>query len=468
VVEIDGVKVKKLIKREKSQFAETRSKSKAFFNRGKDSLISGVPMAGMAEWAGSFPIYVQEARGASLIDVDNYRYLDLCLGDSGAMCGHTPKAVIDAVVNQINKGFTYWLPTEDSIWVGEELTRRFKVSHWQVYLRASDANTVAIGVARDVTKRYPILIYDGCYHGHVPDTKFGLMNGEYWTSIDNFDKDSVEIDGGIIWRNNHALGILPAKVNGTRVIQFNDIDTLEKTLASREIACVLTEPAMTNAGIIMPDPGYHMALRALTRKYGTILIIDETHTICSGPGGLTKIWDLDPDIVTLGKPVAGGVPTAVMGVSDQVHRDLKLRGGGKPMKNLGGGTLSGNALSIAAMKATLEHILTDTAYQYTSALCQQLTRGVEKTISDNNLSWHVIRLGCRAEWRWSRTPPRNGLEAKKAYNHELHELVHLYFMNRGILLTPPHSMVLISPDCTDKDIAFHDRIFREFVNDLIN
>jgi glutamate-1-semialdehyde 2,1-aminomutase len=468
VVDIDGAKVKQLIKREESKFAATRLKSKALFERGKGSLINGVPMAGMVEWAGSFPIYVREAYGAYLIDVDGHRYLDLCLGDTGAMCGHTPKAVIDAVINQVNKGFTYWLPTEDSIWVGEELTRRFKVTHWQAYLRASDANMVAIGVARDVTKRYPILIYDGCYHGHVPDTKFGLMNGEYWTSIDDFEKDSVAIDGGIIWRNNHALGVLPTEVNGTRVIQFNDIETLEKTLATREIACVLTEPAMTNAGIILPDQGYHKALRQLTRKYGTILIIDETHTICSGPGGLTQIWNLDPDIVTVGKPIAGGIPTAVMGVSDQINRDLELRSGGKPMKNLGGGTLSGNALSITAMKATLEHVLTGAVYKHTSALCQQLTKGVEKTINDNDLPWHVLRLGCRAEWRWSRTPPRNGLEAKKAYNHDLHKLVHLYFMNRGILLTPPHSMVLISPDCSDEDVAFHNRIFQEFVNELIN
>jgi glutamate-1-semialdehyde 2,1-aminomutase len=464
---IDRVKVKRLIKQEVARFIKDNPKSKALLEKGKAFLIGGVPMAGMAGWAGSFPIYVKEAHGAYLTDVDGHRYLDLCLGDTGAMCGHTPKATIDAINKQINKGFTYWLPTEDSIWVGEELTRRFKVTHWQVYLRASDANVVAIGVARDVTRRYPILIYDGCYHGHVPDTKFGLMNEGYWPGLSNSQEDSVVIDGGIMWRNNHALGSVPTKITGTRVIQFNDINALERTLATREIACVLAEPAMTNVGIIMPDPGYHDALRALTRKYGTILIIDETHTMCSGTGGLIKLWNLDPDIVTLGKPVAGGIATALMGISDRVDNDLKIRGSGRPMKNLGGGTLSGNALSIAAMRATLEHVLTEETYAHTIGLCKQLVEGVDRTIKDNDLPWHVLRLGCRAEWRWSPVPPKNGLEAKTAMDPDLHELVHIYFMNRGILLTPPHSMVLIAPDCTVEDIDFHNRVFQEFVSELI-
>ncbi|MCX6012614.1 MAG: transaminase, partial [Chloroflexi bacterium] len=444
---IDRTKIEDIMKRELKRFAKDRPKSKALLERGKASLISGVPMAGMAGWAGSFPIYVKEAHGAYLTDVDGHRYLDLCLGDTGAMCGHTPQATIDAIIKQINKGFTYWLPTEDSIWVGEELTRRFKVTHWQLYLRASDANVGAIGVARDVTRRYPILIYDGSYHGHVPDTKYGLMNGEVWPKTSGVE-DVVESDAGILWRNNHSLGPVPTNMTGTRIIQFNDLDALEKTLATREIACVLAEPAMTNVGIILPDPGYHTALRELTRKYGTLLIIDETHTWCSGASGLIRIWNLDPDIVTLGKPLAGGIATAVMGISDQVDTDLKLRGKGKPMKNLGGGTLSGNALSIAATRATLEHVLTDATFEHTSALCKRLADGVDKIISDNDLPWHVIRLGCRAEWRWSRTPPRNGKEAHEAVDPALHELVHLFFMNRGILLTPPHSMVLIAPDCT--------------------
>jgi glutamate-1-semialdehyde 2,1-aminomutase len=464
MVTIDRAKIKKLIEREKLRFDSQRPKSKALFDRGKTSLIAGVPMAGMAEWAGSFPIYVKEAHGAYLTDVDGHRYLDLCLGDTGAMCGHTPQATIEAVIKQINKGFTYWLPTEDSIWVGEELTRRFKVTHWQVYLRASDANVVAIGVARDVTHRYPILIYDGCYHGHVPDTKYGFTDSGYRPDI---SEEGVKIENNIFWRSNHALGPIPNKAAGTRVIQFNDINALERTLATREIACVLAEPAMTNVGIIMPDPGYHDALRALTRKYGTILIIDETHTMCSGTGGLIKIWNLDPDIVTLGKPIASGIPTAVMGISDQVDRDLKVRGSGKPMKNLGGGTLSGNALSIAAMRATLEYVLTEETYAHTSSLCKRLVDGVNKMIKDNNLPWHVLRLGCRAEWRWSQTPPRNGKEAHDAFDPDLHKLVHLFFMNRGILLTPPHSMVLIAPDCTVEDIDFHNRVFQEFVSELI-
>ena len=463
---IDRARIKTLMEIEQSRYVEERPKSRAMFERAKSSLIFGVPMAGMNEWVGGFPIYVEAADGAYLTDVDGHRYLDLCLGDTGAMCGHTPQATIDAVVKQVHRGMTFWLPTEDSIWVGEELTRRFGLPYWQVYLRASDANIAALVVARDVTQRYPIIVFNGSYHGYVSESRLGLMNGEIWPEARS-EHDIAEVRDGVVWRGYHAQGLLPTPATGTRVIDFNDIDALEAALSTRDIACVLCEPAMTNVGIILPDPGYHKALRELTRKYGTLLIIDETHTICGGPRGLTGPWNLEPDIFTLGKPIAGGIPTAFMGVSDYVDKELQHIKTGKAMKGLGGGTLSGNALSLAAARATLEHVLNESTYQHTISLCERLAKGVDQIIKGNDLPWHVIRLGCRAEWRWSKTPPRNGTEARAAFDTDLHELVHLFFLNRGILLTPPHSMVLIAPDVTIEDIDFHNRVFSEFANELL-
>ena len=268
-------KIKELIKREEQRYADERPKSRALADQAQSSLIFGVPMAGMNEWAGGFPIYVESANGAYLTDVDGHHYLDLCLGDTGGMCGHTPPATIEAVVKQVSKGMTFWLPTEDSIWVGKELTRRFGLPYWQVYLRASDANIAALSVARDVTQRYPIIVFNGSYHGHVPESRLGLMNDKIWPEARG-EHDTVEVRDGVVWRGLHAQGIEPTRTTGTRVIDFNDLDALEKALSTKDIACVLCEPAMTNVGIIMPDPGYHEELRRLTRKYGTLLIIDET------------------------------------------------------------------------------------------------------------------------------------------------------------------------------------------------
>ncbi|MBT3362815.1 MAG: aminotransferase class III-fold pyridoxal phosphate-dependent enzyme [Chloroflexi bacterium] len=463
---INRTKVKELIQRENERYADERPKSRELFEQAQSSLIFGVPMAGMNEWVGDFPIYVEAGDGAYLTDVDGNRYLDLCLGDSGSMCGHTPQATIDAVTTQINRGFTFWLPTEDSIWVGKELTRRFGLPYWQVYLRASDANNAALSVARDVTQRYPIIVFNGSYHGHVPESRLGLMNDNIWPEPRG-KHDMVDIRDGVVWRGTHAQGIEPTTSTGTRVIDFNDLDALEKALSTEDIACVLCEPAMTNVGIIMPDPGYHEQLRRLTRKYGTLLIIDETHTICGGPYGYTKPWKLEPDIYTIGKPVAGGIPTAFMGIGEDVQKVLQSQKVGKALKSIGGGTLSGNALSLAAARATLEHVLTEATYEYTISLCEKLVDGVDGIIKANDLPWHVLRLGCRAEWRWSKTPPRNGKEARAATDSALHELVHLYFMNRGILLTPPHSMVLIPPECTVEDIDHHNSVFAEFVSELV-
>lgn len=401
-------------------------------------------MSWMTEWPGSFPIFVKEAKEARLTDVDGHTYVDLCLGDSGALTGHSPTATADAIAKQVYKGMTCMLPSEDSVWVGEELARRFGLPYWQIYTTATDANRFAIRMARRVTKRNIVLVFDGCYHGSVDEALVSVRDGP--------------------WKAQRRDIVGPLPNPASRVVQFNDLDALEKALSPRDIACVLCEPAMTNAGIIFPEPGYHAALREMTRRFGTLLIIDETHTISSGPGGLTRIWNLEPDFFTIGKPIAGGLPAAAMGLTQELADKLQTG----PCFGLGvGGTLSGNPLQIAAIRATLENVLTQSAYDRMIPIAERLASGVDKIIKDAGLPWHVNRLGCRAEYRFCRVPPKNGAESEAAFDDDLDGLTHVFFANRGILLTPFHSMVLVSPVTTVEDVDLHNKVFGELVNELV-
>jgi len=376
------------------------------------------------------------------------RDLDLCLGDTGAMFGHSPEPVVDAVIRQVRRGITMMLPTEDAIWLGEELERRFGLPYWQFALTATDANRFSIRLARDVTKRRKILVFNGCYHGSVDEALVSLKNGGV-----------IPVEGNI------GPPVDPAIT--TRAVEFNDLDALEVALAHEDVACVLCEPAMTNCGIILPEPGYHDALRELTQRFGTLLIIDETHTICCGPGGYTAAYDLKPDVVTLGKPLGGGIPAAAYGMSQEVadRASAKITADSTDESGVGG-TLSGNALSVAAMRATLEHVITTEAFERMIPLANRLADGIEGIINAKELPWHVVRLGARVEYGFGATPPKNGREAEEIEDPELDKLIHLYALNRGILLTPFHNMMLISPDITAKDVDRHTSVFRECVEEL--
>lgn len=434
---------------EQQRFADSHPKSQALYQRAKGSLLAGVPMHWMAKWAGGFPLFVKEGQGAHFTDVDGHRYLDLCLGDTGAMTGHAPRATVEAVQRQAERGFTFMLPSEDHVVVAEELTRRFGLPCWQFALTATDANRFAIRLARMLTGRPKIVVHNWCYHGTVDETIAVLK------------------DGVVIPRpGNIGPPVSPAAT--TRVVEFNDIPGLEAALAHGDVACVLAEPALTNVGIIHPEPGYHNALRSLTRKHGALLIIDETHTICAGPGGYTAEHDLMPDLLTLGKPIGGGVPGAVYGLSAEVAEALAGR---IPLADCDtggvGGTLAGNALALAAMRATLEHVLTREAYARTIPLAERFQAGVEEVIREFGLPWIVKRLGCRAEYWFRPAPPRNGSEAAAAVDFELDRFMHLFALNRGILLTPFHNMALIAPETTEADIDRHTAVFRESVTALI-
>ncbi len=442
---LDRERLGALLVDETRRFRDTHLESLALSERACRSLLGGVPMHWMVRWAGGFPLFVAAGDGAYLTDVDGRRYLDLCLGDTGAMTGHAPAATVEAVRTQAKRGFTFMLPTEDAVWVGEELARRFGLPYWQFAVTATDANRFAIRLAREITGRPKILVFNWCYHGTVDETFVILRDGR-----------TVPRDGNI------GPPVDPALT--TRVVEFNDLAALEAALAPGDVACVLAEPALTNVGIVHPDPGFHAAMRELTRRAGTLLVIDETHTICAGPGGYTRLHGLEPDMLTLGKPVAGGVPGAVYGFSEAVAERIRGRIHADTADTGGiGGTLAANALSTAAMRATLESVLTEASYRRTISLAERFARGVESVIADEGLPWIVKRLGCRVEYWFRPAPPRNGGEAAAAVDGELERYMHLAALNRGILLTPFHNMALLAPAVTEDDVDYHTAVFRETV-----
>jgi glutamate-1-semialdehyde 2,1-aminomutase len=447
--ELNRLKLAALLQSEEQLFHKTHPRSYELYQQARKSLHGGVPMLWMIRWAGSFPVFVKEAKGAHFMDVDGNSYIDLCLGDTGAMTGHSPEATTNAIMEQIQKGITLMLPYEDVIWVGEELQRRFGLPYWQFALTATDANRFVLRMARLITGRPKILVFNYCYHGSVDETLIVL-----------------DEKGAPMSRPNN-LGPQIDPLYTSKVIEFNDIAVLETALSARDVAAVLTEPVMTNIGIIHPEPGYHEALRELTRKYGSYLIIDETHTICTGPGGYTASFGLQPDFLTIGKPLAGGVPAAVYGFTEEVSQQFSSRLAVDDADVGGiGGTLAGNALSIAAMRATLQNVLTDAYYKKAIALQECFTEGIEAVIHEFDLPWIVKRLGNRSEYWFRPKPPRNGGEAFAAIDHELDRYMHLFALNRGILLTPFHNMALISPEITQEDVDYHTKVFREAVLSL--
>jgi glutamate-1-semialdehyde 2,1-aminomutase len=446
---LDGDRLAGLMEGEQQRFVEGHPGSRALFTQARRSLLGGVPMNWMTRWSGSFPVFVAAGNGAHFTDVDANEYVDLCLGDTGAMTGHSPAAAVDAVAEAARRGITFMLPTEDSLIVGAEMARRFGVPLWQFTLSATDANRFAIRLARHITRRPRMLVFNGCYHGSADETVVGL-------------------DGGAVIPRRGSVGPPVDPAVTTRVVEFNDLEALEAALGHGDVACVLAEPVMTNIGIIFPDPGYHDALRELTRKAGTLLIIDETHTICTGPGGYTAAHGLEPDVLTIGKPIGSGFPCGAYGVTEEVGERISATVSRRDADVGGvGGTLAGNALSLAAIKATLTEVLTEEAYERMIPLAERLEAGVQEVIDRHGTPWHVKRLGCRVEYRFQPDPPRNGSEAADSEDPLLDEYVHLYFLNRGILLTPFHNMTLMSPATTEDDVDRHTEVFASCVEGLL-
>src|SRR5438477_3744487 len=448
---IDRTKLKTLQQREESRFLADHPKSAALYNRAQSSLLGGVPMNWMRKWAGAFPVFVERAQGAHFADVDGLEYVDLCLGDTGAMTGHSPPVVAEAIARRVREGITLMLPTEDSLWVGEELRRRFGLPFWQFTLTATDANRFAIRIAREITQRSKILVFNFCYHGTVDES--------FATIID----PTTNAVGPR--RGNIGPPVNPAET--TRVVEFNDLPALEAALADQQVAAVLMEPALTNVGIVLPEPGYLDGVRRLTAESGTLLIVDETHTICAGPGGATATWGLQPDMLVIGKTIGGGIPAGTYGfteeVGDRVSAGIELED-----SDVGGigGTLAGYALSMAAVRATLTEVMTPKAYDHMIPLAERWAAGVEGALEARSVPWHVTRLGCRAEYHFMPTRPRNGSEQYAHGDFELERFLHLYALNRGILLTPFHNMALMSPATTEADVDRHTQVFSAALDEL--
>lgn len=446
---LDRDRLTGLLAAESERFVATHPRSAELHERALGPLIAGVPMNWMTRWPGAFPVFAQRASGASITDVDGHTYVDLCLGDTGAMTGHAPAATVAAVAEQAAAGITMMLPTEDAIWAGEELTRRFGLQRWQIAMTATDANRFVIRMARQVTGRQRVLVMNWCYHGTVDETLWVLD------------------DSGAVVPRPGNVGPLHATGDAVAVVEFNDLDALERELAAGDVALVLAEPALTNIGIVLPDDGYHAELRRLTREHGTLLCIDETHTICVGPGGATAAWGLEPDLLTIGKPIAGGVPIAAYGMTAELAERLYEPVFGEHSDVSGvGGTLSGNALALAALRATLSSTLQAEDFERMVPLAERWANGVAEVIREAGLAWHVQQLGARAEY-WFCPPPRNGGQAAAALDGELEAYFHLFALNRGVLLTPFHNMALMSPVTTESDVDRHTEVFAATVESLV-
>ncbi len=433
---------------EESRFVDLHPRSAALAKDAQGALLAGVPMPWMTRWAGSFPLTFDTATGARLVDADGLEYVDLCLGDTGAMTGHALPQVADAVAERARTGITTMLPSTDATWAAEELARRFGVPSWQFALSATDANRFVLRYARHLTGRPKIAVYDWCYHGTVDET-FAILEG-----------DQVVPRPG-------SMGPQADVATTTAVLPFNDADALDRRLAEGDVACLLMEPALTNIGIVLPEDGYLDAVREITRRHGVLLIIDETHTLCAGPGGCTAAWDLDPDFVVVGKAIGGGVPAAAYGMTQAVADQLL---GPMAMPEIDvagvGGTLTANALSLAAVRATLSTCLRQQEFDVAIPLAERFTEGVAGVIAEHDLPWHVQRLGCRAEY-WFCPPPRDGAAAAAAVDEDLEAFLHLWTLNRGILLTPFHNMALFSPHHTESDVDTHTEVFGAAINALL-
>ena len=445
---IDRARLSALHDREVRRFTQARPRSAALHAQAERNMPGGVPMSWMVKWPGPYPVYVESAQGAHFTCVDGIDHVDLCLGDTGAMSGHSPAATVAAVREQAGRGITAMLPTADAPVAAAELARRFGLPQWQFTLSATDANRHVIRYARHVTGKPKVLVFDWCYHGTVDETFATLEHGAV-----------------VPRRGNIGAPVPPSET--TLVVPFNDLPALEAALATGEVACVLLEPAMTNIGIVLPDPGFHEALRRLASEHGALLVMDETHTLCAGPGGCTAAWGLAPDVVVVGKTIGGGVPAAAFGMtqelSDRVQRSVGLED-----VDVGGigGTLAGNALSLAAVRATMTEVLTDDAFEQMIALARRWVDGVQGVLDATGAPWHVTRIGCRAEYAFARTAPRDGAEAAAADDFALQQYLHLHALNRGLLLTPFHNMALISPATTEADVDQHTAAFAECAGEL--
>jgi len=440
----------KLMKIEEKRYLARTKKSAKLFAEAKKSMPGGVPMSWMTKWPGAYPLFVKSAKGAHFKDVDGNTYIDFCLGDTGSMTGHSPAATVEAIKKQLSSGLTAMLPTEDALAVSQDLTARFGLPMWQFTVSATDANRHSIRYCRLVTGKQKIIVIDKCYHGSVDET-FATLDAT---------GNTVKREGNI--------GAPVDLSETTRVVEFNNLAAMEAALAHGDVAAILMEPAMTNIGIVLPEKGYLEGVGKLAKKYGAVWIIDETHTISVGPGGMTKKYKLKPDMLTIGKAIAGGLPTGTFGMSKDIADQIAAKVKREIVDTGGiGSTLAGNALSAAAMRVTLKKVLNEKNFKKMIALGTRWSDGVDSAIKEFGLPWHCNRLGARGEYIFAPKAPRTGKEAADGGDFELEQYIHLRLLNDGFLLTPFHNMALMSPDTSKEDVDAHTKAFRKMCAELV-
>lgn len=427
----------RLKRRENERFMKRTKKSKVAFDQGQKMLLNGTPTPWMGDWGTEHPIFVEKAKGNRLLDIDGNEYIDFCLGDTGAMFGHSPDATVKAVDEQVRKGITFMMPTPESLDIGTELGKRFGLPLWQVGMTATEANRYVIRICRALTGRPKVLSMNESYHGSLDETLPHIGDG-----------------GELKLRSDYDMNPGVPKNALSRIVEFNDVDALERELAYEDCACVLAEPVMTNCGMVLPEKGYHEKLRELCTKYGTYLIIDETHTFSNGWSGYTGAYGLKPDFITLGKSIAGGIPVSVYGFTAEIGDAINAAFGRKGVSDPMGisGTLSGNAFAVAAMNRTLKEVATKDAFKKMIAGQERLSDGLDEVLKRNKMPWSLTRSGARCELQFMPTLPRNGSEAKDHFDWELMYYTHSFLSNRGLLITPFHNMMLIPPVAAEEDI----------------
>ncbi|MEH7827314.1 aspartate aminotransferase family protein [Gemmobacter denitrificans] len=441
-------KLTKLARREAERYASRRPKTRKALETGASQFLDGVPMHWMKDWPMPFAMLVHSAKGAKITDIDGNEIHDFCLGDTGSMFGHSPAPVARAIRAQARHGLTYMLPTEAALDAAALLTQTFGDFRWQIATTATDANRFALRVARAVTGRRKVLVFNGCYHGTLDDTM-------------------VELRDGKTQSRQGLVGQFTDLAEGAVAVEFNDIAAVEAALQTGDVAAVLTEPVMTNSCMVLPEAGFHDGLRALTRKYGSLLIIDETHTISSGFGGYTKVHSLNPDMFVVGKCVAGGMPTAVWGMRPELADRFAAYNATRAPGHSGmGTTLSANPMQFACLRATLSEVMTPSAYKHMEKGAERLSSGLARSINRHGAPWHVVRVGARVEFICAPGPLKNGAEAAHAHQPEVEAAIHTALLNRGCLIAPFHNMMLVSPATTKRQIDRLIAAFDEILDEL--
>ena len=442
-----------LVQREHESYRSANPQSLAI-HEAAHNLFARVPMTWMNKWAGGFPLAFERAHGAVVTDVDGHDLVDFALGDTGAMAGHSPEPLVRALHTRVGErgGLTTMLPTTDAQWVAHELTRRFGLEKWSFTLSATDANRWLLRLVRLVTGREKILVFSYSYHGSVDET---------FVVLDQRGRPAVRPGG---------VGPAVDPTTTSRVVEFNDLEALERELSYGDVAAVLSEPALTNIGIVLPEPGFFDGVRRLCDATGTLLILDETHTFSAGPGGATRRYNLRPDALTIGKSLGGGVPCGAYGLSNELaERVVSSLAYGADIVDVGGvgGTLAGNAMSLAAMRAVLGEVLTDQSFGPMEMLATTFAQGAREVIESHQLPWSVTQLGTRVEYQFTQPAPRNGAQSVASSDVLLEDYLHLYAMNRGVLLTPFHNMALMCPATTAAQVALHQSVFDAALEELV-